>query len=35
MRIMLATMCLNEMQWLPFLFKQHKDWPGLVSWTFV
>lgn len=34
-RIMLATLCLNEMEWLPLLYEQHKSWPGLVSWVFV
>lgn len=35
MRVMLATICLNEMEWLPKLVEQHRDWPGLVNWTFV
>lgn len=35
MRIQLATLCLNELEWLPRLYEQHKDWPGLVNWTFV
>ncbi len=35
MRVMLATLCLNEMEWLPKLYEQHKNWPGLVSWVFV
>lgn len=35
MKVMLATLCLNEMQWLPSLYEQHKDWPDLVNWTFV
>lgn len=35
MKVMLATLCLNEMQWLPRLYQQHKDWPDLVSWVFV
>lgn len=34
-RIMLATLCLNEMQWLPYLYAQHKDWPGMTAWVFV
>lgn len=34
-RIMLATLCLNEYEWLPKLYEQHKDWPGLVNWVFV
>lgn len=32
---MLATLCLNEMEWLPLLYEQHKEWPGLVNWAFV
>lgn len=35
MRLMLCTLCLNEMEWLPRLYRQHKDWPGVVSWVFV
>lgn len=35
MRVMLATICLNEMEWLPRLVEQHKDWPGLAGWCFV
>lgn len=35
MRVMLATLCLNEMEWLPHLYEQHKNWPGLVRWCFV
>lgn len=35
MKVALATLCLNEMEWLPKLYEQHKDWPGLVNWTFV
>lgn len=31
----LGTLCLNEMEWLSYLYKQHKDWPGLVKWVFV
>jgi hypothetical protein len=23
------------MEWLPRLYEQHKDWPGLTSWVFV
>lgn len=34
-RVMLATLCLNELEWLPRLWAQHRDWPGLVNWTFV
>ncbi len=32
---MLATLCLNEMEWLPRLYEQHKDWPELRAWVFV
>ena len=35
MRIVLATLLLNEMEWLPKLYEQHKDWPGLCGWVFV
>jgi glycosyltransferase involved in cell wall biosynthesis len=35
MIMMLATLCLNEMEWLPKLYEQHKDWPGMSSWVFV
>lgn len=35
MKVLLATLCLNEMQWLPLLYRQHRDWPDLVSWVFV
>lgn len=35
MRLMLATLCINEMEWLPRLVAQHKDWPGLCAWVFV
>lgn len=35
MRIMLATLVLNEMQWLEKLYSQHKDWPDLIQWVFV
>jgi hypothetical protein len=34
-KVVLATLCLNEMEWLPQLYQQHKDWPGLVQWVFV
>jgi hypothetical protein len=33
--VMLATLALNEMEWLPKLYKQHKDWPNLIQWVFV
>lgn len=35
MKIVLCTLVLNEMQWLPKLYEQHKNWPGMVSWAFV
>lgn len=35
MKIALCTLCLNEMEWLPRLYEQHKDWRDLVSWVFV
>lgn len=35
MRIALCTLALNEMEWLPKLVEQHKDWPGLCAWVFV
>lgn len=34
-KIALCTIALNEMEWLPRLYEQHKDWPGLVKWVFV
>jgi len=34
-KLCLITICLNEMQWLPDLYSQHKDWPGLERWAFV
>lgn len=35
MRVMLATIVLNEMEWLPKLYLQHRNWPGLCGWVFV
>lgn len=35
MRIMLATLCLNEMEWLPKLVQQHIRFPNMVGWVFV
>ncbi len=35
MKILLATLCLNEMEWLPALYRQHRSWPGMVGWAFV
>lgn len=36
-RIALATLALNEIEWLEALWRQHKDWPGLIpgAWAFV
>lgn len=34
-RIVLATLALNEMEWLPRLWTQHRWWPGVVGWVFV
>lgn len=35
MTVALCTLVLNEMEWLPKLYEQHKNWPGLVKWVFV
>lgn len=35
MRLVLCTLCLNEMEWLPKLYEQHRCWPGLLRWIFV
>ena len=35
MSVCLATLCLNEMEWLPRLYKQHRHWPSLKKWVFV
>lgn len=35
MRIVIGTLVLNEMEWLPRLYEQHKNWPGLIEWIFV
>lgn len=35
MSIVLGTLCLNEMEWLPKLYEQHKNWPGMEKWVFV
>lgn len=35
MKMALTTLCLNEMEWLPKLYAQHRDWPNLESWVFV
>jgi hypothetical protein len=34
-RLLLATLCLNETEHLPALVRQHRDWPGLAEWCFV
>jgi len=34
-KLILCTLCLNEMEWLPKLYEQHKDWPHLYRWIFV
>jgi len=35
MSILIATLCINEMEWLPKLYEQHRCWPGLTNWVFV
>lgn len=35
MSIALCTLCLNEMEWLPKLYEQHKHWPCMERWIFV
>jgi len=35
MSVVIGTLCLNEMEWLPKLYEQHRDWPGLRKWVFV
>lgn len=35
MSICLCTLVLNEMEWLPKLYEQHKNWPDLTKWVFV
>lgn len=35
MSVLLATLVLNEMQWLEKLWNQHRDWPELQAWCFV
>lgn len=35
MRWAIVTLVLNEMEWLPRLYQQHKDFPGLDKWVFV
>ncbi len=33
--VVLCTLVLNEAEWLPRLYEQHRDWPGLLAWVFV
>lgn len=36
MKLMLATLCLNEMEWLPRLYQQHINWADVdLKWVFV
>lgn len=35
MRWGIATLVINEMEWLPYLYEQHKNFPGLIKWVFV
>lgn len=36
MKLCLCTLALNEMQWLPSLWEQHRAWPGVdLTWIFV
>lgn len=35
MKVALATLCLNEEEFLARNYFQHREWPGLVSWVFV
>jgi hypothetical protein len=35
MKLALCTLVLNEMEWLPKLYEQHKNWPGVEKWIFV
>ena len=35
MKIAICTICLNELEWLPALYEQHRDWPDMVAWVFV
>lgn len=35
MSILIGTLVLNEIEHLPQLYAQHKDWPGLDVWVFV
>ena len=35
MKLALCTLVLNEMEWLPKLYEQHRNWPGVEKWVFV
>jgi hypothetical protein len=35
MTVALCTLALNEIEWLPKLWDQHKDWPNLIRWVFI
>ena len=35
MKVLLATLAINEMEFLPRLVAQHRDWSGLTRWIFV
>lgn len=35
MRLVLCSLVLNEMEWLPRLYEQHRYWPCSVAWIFV
>ena len=35
MKLVLCTLVLNEMEWLPKLYEQHRNWPDMVEWIFV
>lgn len=35
MRVALATLALNEEEFLSYNYAQHREWPGMVSWVFV
>lgn len=35
MSVVLCTLALNEMEWLPSLYEQHNRWPTMDRWVFV
>lgn len=35
MKLAICTLVLNEMEWLPKLYEQHKNWPNVEQWVFV